>query len=142
MRVEIYADGSVVTGNGRPGVMGFAAVTLHKKRTRKFAGRQEAHRATSNHAELLAIHLGLQKVKPELRAQIEILVYSDSEWSVKAIRGEYAVNAHITLVDEIRELLGEFRSAEVNWIRGHTGHRFNEMAHQLALEQARLRVPA
>lgn len=136
-RLEIYADGAVIGGSGRGNQMGYAAVCLYKGRVREFKGGKIQPKASSNEAELKAILLGLEKVKPTERPISHVLVFSDSEWSVRSIRGEYANRQHIDLLRRIRSLMKTFYVVEVMWTRGHCGQTYNERAHQLANQAAR-----
>lgn len=137
MRLEIYADGAVLGGSGRGNRMGYAAVCLHQGRTREFFAGELKEKASANEAELKAILLGLQKVKPEKRKGAHVLVFSDSEWAVRSLRGEYDNRHHLDLISEIKALMREFHVAEPMWTRGHCGQKHNERAHQLANQAAR-----
>lgn len=136
LRVEAYADGAV-SKNGQPGWMGFAAVGLHRGQTKEKADRAYSERATNNRAELYAIKLALELIRDEFRRGVHLLVFSDSEWSVRVINGVYRTSAHSDLIQPIRRLILQYGRVEIQWIRGHAGHQYNERANDLAQEASR-----
>lgn len=142
MRIELYVDGSA-PDNGKGGTrIGCGVVALTQGRTREFKSGRITADATNNLAELEAILLGLEKIKPEYRPRSHVLVFSDSEWAVKSVQGHFKNRVHVGLIGQVKKLLGEFQQAEINWTRGHVGHEYNERAHQLANQAAREAVPA
>lgn len=141
MEITIYCDGGV-SGNGGPGKMGMAAVLLlmegdQIKREHARSWRMESSYATNIQAELWAVSYGLGEIKPECRPKVDLRILTDSAWVVKAVTGVYKkVSAHPELLEEIRRQLAEFRSAKLEWVRGHAGDTYNEKANELAQREA------
>lgn len=133
--IEVYADGAV-PNNGQAGWMGYAAVGLHRGRTKEKAARLHSERATNNQAELLAIKLAAELVKPEKRGETHLMIFSDSQWAVRVLNRVYKTELYPELIAEIRSLLRSYGCAELQWLRGHVGHRHNERANDLAQQIA------
>lgn len=144
MIIHIYADGAV-QGNGKEegGVMGMGAVLLHLSQDgdilheKELSWSEPAERATNNRAELLAIRNSVQGLKEELRDKIDLTVVSDSEWSIMVIEGKYKASVHLDLIGEIRTLFKKFKSAKLQWVKGHNKNAHNESADRLAFHAAR-----
>lgn len=131
MRFELYTDGAAVN-NGKTGSIGYSALILAGKETLEFSGSELADPASSNLAELLAIRLALTKVRETGHRVTELLLFSDSEWGIRSIRGDQQANTHLELIAEIRAALRLLAKYELCWLRGHCGHRLQERAHTLA----------
>lgn len=132
MRVELYTDGAAIN-NGKAGSIGFSAVLLMpKSELLQFSGSETGEPVSSNRAELLGMELGLEQLRKGGWRPEHLLVFSDSEWAVKAVNGEYRTSSNQELIAAIRSALRCFPRTEVNWLRGHCGHVLNERAHQLA----------
>ncbi|HCI82013.1 MAG TPA: hypothetical protein DHW02_20245 [Ktedonobacter sp.] len=89
----------------------------------------KAETTTNNRAEIAAILAVLSLAPP----QLPLLIYSDSEYTIKVATGEYQMKANPDLWKIYRELAG-FRTIPVKfeWVRGHAGHLHNERADELA----------
>jgi ribonuclease HI len=137
VRIEIYTDGAAIN-NGKRGSIGFAAVLLlPKNESLDFHGGEPCDPASSNRAELKAMELGLKQIREHGWKPAEVLLFSDSEWAVKSVRGEYNATTNTDLIQTVRAHLRTFPNSEINWLRGHCGHRLNERAHRLANQAAR-----
>src|SRR5687768_7591121 len=97
LRIELYADGSAIN-NGGAGSIGYAAVLYAKGDRKEFSAGERMDPASNNRAELLGINLGLQEIRRLGLRKIDLLVFSDSEWSIKSLRGEYRNREHEELL--------------------------------------------
>ena len=62
-------------------------------------------------------------------------IRSDSQWSIKVIKGIWRPSRHKPLVNYIRKLLRDFPvKIHLEWIKAHVGHEGNERADRLAEE--------
>ena len=143
--VTIYTDGACV---GNPGPGGYGVVLLYGKHRKQLSGGRRL--TTSNRMEILAAIVGLEALKKPCKVRL----YSDSKYLVKAMaegwarrwrahgwvrkqkgrsRREPALNPDLwqRLLD-----LCEMHDVEFQWVRGHVGHRENEIADQLAMQAA------
>lgn len=131
LRIELYADGSAIN-NGAAGSIGYAAVLYAKGERKEFSAGARMDPASNNRAELLGIDLGLSKIRAMGLRKVDLLVFSDSEWAIKKLRGEYGGTEHEELVASVRSALRQYPKVELCWIRGHVGHALQERAHNLA----------
>lgn len=141
MKIVAYADGAV-KGNGGPGRIGVGVVLLRVRDgeiVREFQtgwGCDLPH-VTNILAELRAIQHAIITIRKTDWCRTDLEIYTDSEWSVKAIKGEYRnIVAHQKLLGQIRSCLSLFRSWKLEWVRGHAGDRYNEIANELAQQYA------
>ncbi len=133
--VEIFTDGAC---RGNPGVGGWG-VLLRYNGTEKDLFGGEAH-TTNNRMELLAAIRGLEAISET--CQIELT--SDSQYVRKGItewltgwkaKGWKTAAKKPVKNQDLWKLLDEQaqrHSVNWHWVKGHSGHRENEMADKLA----------
>lgn len=95
---------------------------------------------TSNHAELMAIKLGLETI-PDAERVRPVVLHSDSQYALGAVRGSNRAIANADLIGELRRLARGFPQLSFVHVRGHTGVMFNEVADDLAGRAARSQRP-
>ncbi len=133
--VEIFSDGAC---RGNPGPGGWGALLRHGD-TEKTLWGGEAE-TTNNRMELLAVIEALRTLKRPSRVRIT----TDSKYVMQGItswmanwkkRGwKTAAGKPVKNQDLWRQLDEEIshHQAEWAWVKGHSGHRENEIADQLA----------
>lgn len=120
--VTAYIDGSAMPNPGEGGV---GVVLRFGEKTRVIS--EYYPKATNNRMELMAAIVALQALK----VPCEVHFYSDSQWLVKCATGEYSRSSNLDLW-EIFETLADDHVIHWNWVRGHDGDKYNEIAHNLA----------
>lgn len=138
--IKIYTDGAV-KNNGGEGTIGMAAILTYIKssgeeKVLRVSYCQHREYATNNQAELGAISLGLDQVAEDLRYKVDLKIYSDSQWAINSITGEFKATKNTDLIQKIRQQLKDFRSYEFTWVKGHDGDKWNEEANKLAQKSA------
>lgn len=133
--VEIFTDGAC---RGNPGPGGWGALLRYNGTEKRFYGA-EAH-TTNNRMELLAAIRGLESVSE--RCQIELT--SDSQYVRKGItewlagwkaKGWKTAAKKPVKNQDLWQLLDEQaqrHNVSWHWVKGHSGHRENEIADELA----------
>jgi ribonuclease HI len=145
-RIEVFADGSATTKDN-PG--GWASVVLfdgilHKE----LSGHLES--ATNNDAELHAAINGLDYVMDYVRVfngtfphlDIEsVTLISDSQIILNWANGSYRFKQEdkLHLYNKLRDLV-QTLNAKTKWVKGHSGHVWNERCDHLA-NLARKKIP-
>jgi ribonuclease HI len=135
--VLIYTDGS---SRGNPGPGGFGVIL-------KFGGHERElsrgfRHTTNNRMELLAVIEGLKALR---KKGLSVVVYSDSQYVVKAIKEGWLKKWIVTNFkggkknpDLWRELYTLLQKNEVSfcWIKGHADNPYNNRCDQLATQAA------
>jgi ribonuclease HI len=134
-QVHIYTDGAA---KGNPGPAGYGVVmelvgTPHKKEF--FEGFRIS---TNNRMELLAVVVGLEKLK---NANMTVLVVSDSKYVVDAVEKKWVLGwekkgfKDRKNPDLWKRFLVVYRKHKVDfkWIKGHNNHPQNERCDALAV---------
>ncbi len=134
--LEIYTDGAC---KGNPGPGGWGALLLWNDHQKKISGFVAD--TTNNRMELQAAIEALKAVKKPLK----IKLHTDStyvrsgitEWIKKWQsngwnRGKIK---NIDLWQELHELTTQFE-IEWIWVKGHSGHKYNDIVDQLASDAA------
>lgn len=133
--VEIFTDGGCW---GNPGPGGWGAVLRYEKKEKTFFG-SEAY-TTNNRMEITAAIEGLAILK----RPCQVRIYTDSTYLKDGITQwiggwkkngwktkEKALVKNIDLWKQLDLLIAKHQ-IEWMWVKGHAGHRENEMADQLA----------
>lgn len=134
-QVHIYTDGAAKgnPGNGGYGVVMELVGTPHKKEF------YEGFRLTTNNRmELLAVIVGLEKLKNPNR---KVLVISDSKYVVDSVEKKWVLGwekkgfANRKNSDLWKRFLKIYRQHQVDfkWIKGHNNHPQNERCDELAV---------
>ena len=133
--IEIFTDGAC-KGNPGPGGWG-ALLRLGENEKSLYGGELNT---TNNRMELLAAIRGLEALK----RSAEVVITTDSQYVMKGIcewmpnwkkRGWKTASKQPVKNADLWQQLDELVSqhlVEWRWVRGHTGHRENEIADELA----------
>ena len=99
-------------------------------------GYEGAENATNNTGELTAIIGALRDV--EKKGRKEVMIRFDSTYAAMMIRGLWKPKKNKRLIERGKVLLNtiEARGTKVwwNWVKGHSGHKWNDRADALADE--------
>ncbi|MDC0213383.1 ribonuclease HI [Gammaproteobacteria bacterium] len=133
--VEIFTDGAC---RGNPGPGGWAALLRHKEEEKIISGAVQ--QSTNNRMELTAAIEGLE----QLKRSMEVILTTDSQyvkdgitkwiegWKKKGwITSQKKPVKNVDLWKRLDEAVATHR-VEWKWVKGHSGHRENEMVDQAA----------
>lgn len=135
MTVELFTDGAC---RGNPGPGGWGALLRYKGREKMLYGGEAD--TTNNRMELMAAIQGLQA----LTKHSDVVLTTDSQYVRKGItewidnwkRRDWrtADKKPVKNRDLWQQLdaLSQSHTIEWRWVKGHSGHRENEIADQLA----------
>lgn len=124
--VYVYTDGAC---SGNPGPSGIGVLLQYKdkeKEISKYIGM-----ATNNIAELEAIKTGLSEIKNK---KMPIRVFTDSRYSLGVLTLGWKPKKNIQLIESIKDLIANFKDIRFIKVKGHAGHRENEIVDRLAVE--------
>lgn len=133
--VEIFTDGAC---KGNPGPGGWGALLRSKGKEKTLHGGEPA--TTNNRMELTAAIEGLKALKKPC----DVILTTDSQYVRKGItewmpnwkkrNWRTAAKAPVKNADLWRQLdeLNTLHRIDWRWVKGHSGHRENEIADQLA----------
>ncbi|HLG62506.1 MAG TPA: RNase H family protein [Ktedonosporobacter sp.] len=137
--VVAYTDGACLKNPGGPAgwsALLWAAADMVDGKVREGAACFERYghipkspTTTNNRAEIAAVLAVLSLAPPAL----PLLIYSDSEYTIKVATGVYQMKANEDLWAYYKKLVGYRKQPpEFEWVRGHAGHLHNERADELA----------
>ncbi|MBN2722969.1 MAG: ribonuclease HI [Deltaproteobacteria bacterium] len=124
--ITVYTDGAC---SGNPGPAGLGVVLSNgsiKRVISEYLGS-----STNNIAELTAILRALQAVKNK---KAEVLIHTDSSYSIGVLSKGWKAKANVELITEIRLLMTSFPRLRLIKVEGHSGVEGNEEADSLARE--------
>lgn len=122
--IQVWTDGAC-TGN--PGPAGLGVVLVDGAARRELS--EYLGDGTNNIAELSAILRGLQEVPDRSR---QVIVYSDSEYSIGLLTKNWKPKKNVELIGELRALCATFPRLSFVKVAGHAGIPLNERTDQLA----------
>lgn len=134
-----YTDGACIKNPGGPAgwstiIVPASAVVNGQivngaERIECFGHIPKAPGTTNNRAEISAV-LATLNIAPR---DCPLLIYSDSEYTIKVAQGVYQMKANPDLWALYRILMNKRSVApKFEWVRGHAGHAQNERADELA----------
>lgn len=133
-RLHVYTDGSCLVNPG--GAVGWAAVFVDPVQNKElYSHVGGAAAGTNNIAELMGAITALENLPEGVPAR----VFSDSQYVVNGIsvwmpgweKKDFKGVKNVELWRRLRELT-RFKDVVFQWVRGHNGNEFNEVADVLA----------
>ncbi|MFP4194037.1 MAG: ribonuclease HI [Desulfobacterales bacterium] len=127
--VIIYTDGA---SSGNPGPAGIGAVLRYgdkKKEISEYIGN-----TTNNVAELKAVRAALQALK---KKDLPVRLYTDSSYVQGLLSMGWKAKKNTELVEEIRDIIKQFKDIKIIKVAGHNGVADNEQADLLATSAIR-----
>ncbi len=140
--VELYTDGAC---SGNPGPGGWAYILRHPRSGKEQEAYGAERRTTNNQMELLAVIMGLERLKRPCRVEL----YTDSEYVGQGIRDwlpgwkrrgwRRAGNKPVKNLELWQRLDRQLQRHDVVYhaVRGHSGHPENERCDTLAVNACR-----
>lgn len=133
-QVTLFCDGSSL---GNPGSGGWCGILRYKDKEKILKGGKA--NVTNNQMELSAVIESLKVLKEPC----EVLIVSDSsyvlkgisEWLPSWIAKNFKGVKNPKLWQEYLEV-SKIHKIKVEWVRGHSGHKENEMCDKIAKEEA------
>ena len=134
--ITMYTDGS---SRGNPGPGGYGVILLSGNLKKELS--QGYRRTTNNRMELMAVVAGLQAMK---RPSMNITVYSDSQYVVKAVKEGWLANwLKINFKGKknkdlwlLYHELAQHHQVRFVWVKGHADNPYNNRCDELATEAA------
>jgi ribonuclease HI len=135
--ITIYTDGAA---RGNPGPGGYGAILMSGSHRKELS--QGYRLTTNNRMELMAVIAALKALK---KKGLDVTIYSDSQYIVKAIREGWLKNWVATNFKggkKNKDLWMEFFRLSQNhhikfvWVRGHADNPFNNHCDELATSAA------
>jgi ribonuclease HI len=133
-QIDIFTDGSSL---GNPGPGGWCAILRYKNKEKILSGGEKL--TTNNKMELLAVIKALEALKEPCI----INLYSDStyvlkgieEWLDSWIKRDFKNVKNKEMWQKLHNLKKN-HIIKVHWIKGHSGHRENEICDKIAKQEA------
>ena len=126
--ILIYTDGSCIKNPGGPG--GWAFVLIESER--EYLVSSGCKVTTNNRMELTAVIEALSFVTPKSRC----VIYSDSQLVINCALGKWKRKANLDLW-ELYDIESKDKDITFEWVKGHSGNKYNEIVDKLALNEAR-----
>ncbi|WP_294903361.1 ribonuclease HI [uncultured Eubacterium sp.] len=138
-QIEIYTDGAC---SGNPGPGGWGAVLVYNGKEKELSGSEKE--TTNNRMELTAVIMALNA----LNQPCEVKLTTDSKYVCDAINKGWVYSwrkngwkksdkkpaLNVDLWKELLSLL-EKHEVEFIWVKGHNGHKYNEICDALAVKE-------
>lgn len=124
--ISIWADGAS-TGKVGPGGYGWILVEKDVVLSWGYGGSPVT---TNNLMEMQGLIEGMKEYIALGLSGVSELV-SDSQISLGLASGSYSPNKNVEQAEELRELAKKI-GCRCRWVKGHAGHKYNELCDQLA----------
>ena len=135
--LKIWCDGGMQSnpGIGGYGVYGKLTNADTHEVVKRFTTSGGKLRSTNIEMEVLAVlaSLNLALQYPD----VQVIIYTDSQWTLKCMTGEFRVNekheAKISILVQLWDKCDRKR-VKIKWVKGHAGNFGNELADSLATQ--------
>ena len=138
-QIEIYTDGAC---SGNPGPGGWGAVLVYNGKEKELSGSEK--NTTNNRMELTAVIMAHNA----LNQPCEVKLTTDSKYVCDAVNKGWVYSwrkngwkksdkkpaLNVDLWKELLSLL-EKHEVEFIWVKGHNGHKYNEICDALAVKE-------
>lgn len=138
-QIEIYTDGAC---SGNPGPGGWGAVLVYNGKEKELSGSEK--NTTNNRMELTAVIMALNA----LNQPCKVTLTTDSKYVCDAVNKGWVYSwkkngwkksdkkpaLNVDLWKELLSLL-EKHEVEFIWVKGHNGHKYNEICDALAVKE-------
>jgi ribonuclease HI len=122
--IHIFCDGSCLNN---PGIGGVGIVFFYNGKEKTVS--KNIGYCTNNIAELTAVKIALSKLKKKDKP---VWIYTDSQYSINVLYNNYNYKKNVDLINETKSIISEFKKVKFIKVKGHSGHKFNEMTDKLA----------
>ena len=137
--VHLYTDGSSL---GNPGPGGYGIILQFETNSYIKEFSQGFVKTTNNRMELLAVIIGLEKLK---KSPMDVVVYSDSKYVVDSVEKKWLFGwekknfKNKKNSDLWKRFLIVYKKHKIHfqWIKGHNSHPQNERCDNLAVQAAK-----
>lgn len=135
MKIEVFTDGAC---SGNPGKGGYGVLMRIPEKNYEKTFSKGFRKTTNNRMELLAVITALEKLK---ETGHQIVIFTDSKYVSEAINQKWLFGwakkgfqkiKNPDLWQRFYPLYLKFKP-QLQWIKGHAGHRENELVDQLAV---------
>lgn len=137
--INIYTDGAC---SGNPGPGGWGAVLVYKENEKQLSGSDK--NTTNNRMEMTAVIEALKALKKPCK----VTLTTDSKYVCDAINKGWVYSwkknnwkksdkkpaLNVDLWEEMLKYL-DIHEVEFVWVKGHNGHKYNEICDKLAVEE-------
>ena len=87
---------------------------------------------TNNLAELTAISIALDILDSRGLSWESSIIITDSKYAIGVLVGGWKAEKNVELINNIRGKLENFPNTQLQWIKGHSGDKFNDTVDELA----------
>ena len=138
-KVELYTDGAC---SGNPGNGGWGAILVYKQNEKEICGSEE--KTTNNRMELTAVIKALSLLKESCTVDLT----TDSKYVCDAVNNGWVYSwkkngwkksdkkpaLNVDLWEQLLPLL-ERHNVNFIWVKGHSGHHYNERCDRMAVRE-------
>lgn len=126
-----YTDGSVIGNGSKNSRCGWAIKLMYKGKYITKSGKCRGW--TNNQVEMYAMLQALTSIKDKT---IPTVIYSDSQYVVKSMNGEFNIHTNEEMWAKIQAEAANFNDLKIEWVRGHAGNKHNTEVDALANQEA------
>lgn len=127
--IVVYTDGSCKPTN--PGPCSSGAALLIDGVVVECRSMFLGH-GTNNVGELTAISVALDMLASRKLSWETSIIITDSKYCIGVLTGGWKAKKNVELIKSIKAKLENFPNTELQWIKGHSGDKFNDLVDVLA----------
>ncbi len=129
--IVVYTDGAVIDNGSNNSKCGWAIKLMYKGAVKVKSGNAKGY--TNNQMEMMAVFKAMNSIVDKT---IPVRVYSDSQYVVKTMNGEFRVGANEAMWKQLFDEKSKFTDIQFIWVRGHSDDQHNIEVDELAFKEA------
>lgn len=133
--ISIYTDGACSNNQDRNNSIGGWAFVVVVDGVGISGNTGRVLKTTNNRMEIKAVIEGLKSVL--VSKDKDITVYSDSQYIIETLKGNYRVKKNADLWEELFNITKQFSSLNYVKVRGHSNNEYNNLVDDMAVQETK-----
>jgi len=135
--ISIYTDGACSNNQDyENSIGGWAFITVRESDKKTDGNSGKVLKTTNNRMEIIAIIKALKFVYIYKDIE-EFVVYSDSQYAIETLNGNYKIKKNKDLWDVLLPLAKEFQNIRFEKIKGHANNDYNNLVDMWAVNETK-----
>ncbi len=134
-RIIVYTDGSSMGNGSTDSGCGWACKLIYQGHSLLKSGGDIGK--TNNQMEMFAVLNAMRSIHNK---DIPVELYSDSQYVVETLKGNFTIKKNMELWKEIMEEMRKFKDIRFFWVKGHNKNIHNIDVDRRAVEESKRRM--
>ena len=131
-KIIVYTDGSSMGNGSQDSSCGWACELIYNGHCLVKSGGDIGK--TNNQMEMCAVLNAMRSIRNK---EIPVELYSDSQYVIETLKGNFTIKKNMELWEEIMEEAQRFKDIRFFWVKGHDKNIHNAEVDRRAVEESK-----